>query len=375
MEQTAAPDQTEPIAPEPIAPAPAAAALPDESPAAAELDYPIKGPPPGGTTLEVAPGVRWVRMPLPFRLDHINLWLLEDGPGWTVVDTGIGSEKTRQIWRQVFADTLNGRPITRVICTHFHPDHMGLAGWFAREWNVKLWATRMEWLWCRMLCIDESEAMIEGAVRFYARAGMDGAGQEAVRARGNGYRKGVVTPPTSLHAIGAGDVIAIGGRDWHVHIGSGHSPEHACLYCPELDVLISGDQVLPRISPNVSVWASEPEDDPLARFLDSLERLRAVPNSAFVLPSHGLPFRGLHARLDQLAEHHAQHFQEVLDACTDWRSARDISRVMFRPDLDPQQLVFAVGESLAHLHYLVGRGRLTQRMDADGVVRFIRGAT
>jgi glyoxylase-like metal-dependent hydrolase (beta-lactamase superfamily II) len=349
---------------------PAAALLPDETPPSAELGYPLATPPDTGMTVEVAPGVHWLRMPLPFRLDHINLWLIEDGPGWTIVDTGLGTEKTKQIWRGLFADRLGGKPVTRLICTHFHPDHMGLAGWIAAEWKVQLWATRMEWLWGRMLSLDESDHMVETGIAFYARAGMDAAGQDALRQRGNAYRKGTVPPPPNIRAIGAGETVRIGGRAWHVHVGSGHSPEHACLYAPDIDVLIAGDQVLPRISPNVSVWGSEPEDDPLARFLATIDRLRAIPASALVLPSHGLPFRGLHIRLDQLARHHDLHFGQVMAACADWRSAQDVARVLFARELDAHQMIFAIGESLAHLHNLERRGRLDRRLGEDGVIRF-----
>jgi glyoxylase-like metal-dependent hydrolase (beta-lactamase superfamily II) len=359
-----------PGAADPAVAIPAAALLPDETPPTPELAYPITTPPEAGMTIEVAPGVHWLRMPLPFRLDHINLWMLEDGAGWTLIDTGLGTEKTKSIWRRIFAERLGGKPVTRLICTHFHPDHMGLAGWITEEWRVPLWATRMEWLWGRMLSMDESAAMIETAIAFYARAGMDGAGQEALRQRGNAYRKGTVPPPPTIRSIGAGDAIAIGGRDWQVHIGSGHSPEHVCLYAPALDVLIAGDQVLPRISPNVSVWAGEPEDDPLARFLETIGRLHALPASALVLPSHGLPFRGLHVRLDQLARHHATHFDQVMAACADWRSAQDVARVLFTRELDAHQMIFAIGESLAHLHNLERRGRLDRRLDSDGIIRF-----
>lgn len=240
--------------------------------------YPFDGVPEAGETREVAPGVHWLRMPLPFKLDHINLWLLEDGEGWTIVDTGINSELTRDIWERLFAGPMGGKPVTRVICTHFHPDHMGLAGWLTTRWGVPLSATLAEWLMGRMLWLDtDHDAVVKVQHAFYRRAGLDGDRLESLAGRGNQYVRGVSEIPHSFQRLRDGDMVDIGGRGWRVIVGHGHSVEHACLYCAETGVLISGDQVLPRISPNVSVWPNQPDADPLTLFLNSLAAFKGLP--------------------------------------------------------------------------------------------------
>jgi glyoxylase-like metal-dependent hydrolase (beta-lactamase superfamily II) len=339
---------------------------------ASTLRFPHAAPPAPGALAEVAPGIHWLRMPLPFALDHINLWLLEDGAGWTIVDSGLDTPITIELWERIFADALAGKPVTRLIVTHFHPDHMGLAGWLTRRWQIPLWVSETEWLWARMLAGDrDDDAFAADQVEFYRPTGLDEATVQEFAARGNQYAKRVGAVPRVFHRIADGMSIAIGGRDWRVIIGRGHAPEHACLHCPELDLLIAGDQVLPKISPNISVWASEPEANPLARYLESLETLRrAVPDDVLVLPSHNLPFYGLDTRIDQLAAHHAARLDEIEIACAIPRSTMDIVPLLFRRKLDTQQLGFAIGEALAHLHYLVAAGRLRRTGRADGVHLF-----
>ncbi len=331
------------------------------------LAFPFTAPPDAGTVTTVAPGVLWVRMPLPFQLDHINLWLLEDGDGWTLVDTGLADDDTRGLWQRLFSDVLGGKPIKRLICTHFHPDHMGLAGWFVREWDIALWMTLGEWLFGRMMCVDQSESLVEAHVDFYRRAGFDAEHQRLVRGRGNIYRNRVVEHPTGIHRIQAGDTIEIGGRAWTVMIGTGHAPEHACLYCPEAGLLISGDQILPRISPIVGVWPTEPDADPLGQFLDSIEQFRGLPDSLLVLPSHGLPFRGLHARLAELDHHHDARLGQTVAACTEPATAWQVQKQLFTRPLDMHQTLFAASETVAHLNHMMATGRLVREADADGV--------
>src|ERR1700751_3110424 len=279
------------------------------------LHFPVATPPGAGETLRIAPGVEWVRMPLPFALDHINLWLLEDGAGWAIVDTGYAMAETTGRWERIFAERLNRSPVTRIIASHHHPDHIGLAGWLAERWQVPLWTTEKEWLFARVLTrsADDSAELRRGFAR---RAGLDEAASELFAEHHQGYRRGVPAVPSSFQRLADGQVIEIGGREWRVIVGEGHSPELACLYCAETGVLISGDQVLPKISPNVSVHAWEPNGNPLARFLRSLDKLRtAIPPETLVLPSHNLPFFGLHARIDALAAHHQARCEEVTAAC------------------------------------------------------------
>lgn len=338
-------------------------------------DYAFDGEPPIGETWEVAPGVRWLRMPLPFKLDHINLWMLEDGDGWTIVDTGINTEETRDAWERVFVNTLDGKPVKRVIVTHFHPDHVGLAGWLTTKFNVPLWMPYTEWSTGRMLSFETGQTAGDVFHTFYKAAGFTGERLAQVDRRVGRYGGNISPIPAAIRRIGHGDDIAIGGHSWRVIEGNGHSPEHACLYCPDLGVLISGDQILPKISPNVSVWPQEPEGDPLARFLSSLERFRGLPADTLVLPSHNWPFRGLLERLDDLADHHVERLDEAQAACADrdavgGATAVDVLEHLFKRELDTHQMFFAIGESLAHLHHLMTQGRVRRETDALGVYRF-----
>ncbi len=338
------------------------------------LQFPIATPPMPGEALAVAPGVLWLRMPLPFALDHINLWLLEDGPGWTIVDTGYAMPQTRAAWEQIFAEQLGGRPVVRIIATHFHPDHIGLAGWLAERWQAPLWTTEKEWLHARVMSLGNTDFAPQRR-DFARRAGLDAASSELFAEHQASYRRGVPSVPPSFHRIADMTGVAIGGRDWRVVVGEGHAPELACLYCAEIGVLISSDQVLPRISPNVSVQPHEPDGDPLARFLASLVKLRAaVPPETFVLPSHNLPFYGLHARIDALGDHHRARCAEILAACRRPHSAVDLLPLLFRRPLDRHQTAFALGEALAHLHYLAELGALEREFGDDRVDRFICAA-
>jgi len=336
------------------------------------LQFPVAAPPRSGEALAIALGVQWLRMPLPFALDHINLWLLEDGQGWTIVDTGYSMPRTKELWEQIFAERLGGLPVIRVIVTHYHPDHIGLADWLARRWQAPLWITEKEWLSARVMSRSAEDF---GPVRraFARRAGLDAAESELFGERENSYRRGVPSVPASFRRLVDGMAIDIGGREWRVIVGEGHAPELACLYCADTGVLISGDQVLPRISPNISVQAHEPDGDPLARYLASLAKLRdAVAAETLVLPSHNLPFFGLHARIDSLAAHHRARCDEVIAACEVPKTAVVLMRVLFRRALDRHQIGFALGEALAHLHYLMHQGTLDRELGPDGVHRFIR---
>jgi glyoxylase-like metal-dependent hydrolase (beta-lactamase superfamily II) len=335
------------------------------------LQFPVATAPTPGETVPIAPGVHWLRMRLPFALNHINLWLLEDGPGWTIVDCGYALDETREAWERIFADGLGDRPVRRIIVTHYHPDHIGNAAWLTERWQAPLWTTEKEWLHARMHAQEPGAATEAFRRDFARRAGLDEDASTVFAERQSGYRRGVPSVPPAYHRIGEGSVIEIGGRDWRVIIGEGHAPEHACLYCAEIGVLIAGDQILPRISPNISVQTEEPDGDPLARYLASLKKLRAaLPADILVLPSHNLPFYGVHERIDELAGHHAARCDDVIAACARPSSAADLLPVLFRRQLDRHQMGFALGEALAHLHYLHGQGLLTRETGSDGVIRF-----
>jgi glyoxylase-like metal-dependent hydrolase (beta-lactamase superfamily II) len=318
----------------------------------------------------IVPGLYGVRFALPFALDHVNVWLAEQPDGWTVIDAGLADEQTRARWRDLRQGLLAERPIARVVATHYHPDHMGLAGWLCAETGAELWTSRTEWLTARLLAQETSAEWVEAGRLFDHRAGLDHRLIAQRAARGNLYRRRVTPPPPSFRRLGDGDRLRFAGAEWRVMVGRGHAPEMLCLFSPEHNVLIAGDQVLPRISPNVSVWPSEPEADPLADFLSSLARFRELPEDCLVLPSHGLPFRGLRERIDQLVGHHHERLERALEACATPVTLAEVMPRLFERALDVHQLQFALGESLAHLNHLVARGQLGRALDADGRLRY-----
>ena len=308
-------------------------------------------------------------MPMPFRLSHINLWALRDGDGWAIVDSGLQTAETLDAWRQLFAGSgpLGQCRLTRVLVTHMHPDHAGMAGWLTQKFDCRLWMSRLEYLHCRVLLTDTGRDAPEDGVRFYAAAGWQPDLLEVYRARFGDFGRMVHKLPDSYVRLCDGQRLAIGGREWRVVVGAGHSPEHACLYCAELGLLISGDQVLPRISSNVSVFPTEPEADPLTDWLDSIERIkRAVPDTVLVLPAHNEPFHGLHARLDALAAGHIRGLDKLRAVLDQPRLAVDVFPTLFRRAITGRDLTLATGESIAHLNYLIGRGEAVRRADAQG---------
>lgn len=347
-----------------------------------QIHYPLGDAlPPEGSAIAVAPGVKWIRMGLPFALDHINLWLLRDRQpdvggtlveGWTVVDCCIDSPGTRAQWEQVFANCLEGLPILRVIVTHMHPDHIGLAHWLCERWNVRLWISATDYQVARTAVYDRNGFGGEAGADFYMLHGMqDEEFLQHVRGRASYFPTLVPALPPCFRRLMDGDIIEIGGHKWECISGYGHAPEHIALYCEELSALLSGDMVLPRISTNVSVHASEPESDPLRLFLTSLLRYLALPPSTLVLPSHGKPFQGLHERIRQLQNHHRERLDEILAAAQQGSlSAFDVLPIMFKRQLDAHQMTFAMGEALAHLHWLWLDGQLQRVLDAGGVHRF-----
>jgi glyoxylase-like metal-dependent hydrolase (beta-lactamase superfamily II) len=334
----------------------------------ADLTYPFAEGPTRGHAVEVAPGVAWLRMPLGGALAFINVWAVAEGDGWAILDTGIAGSPTVQAWRDAFKGPLGGRPATRVFVTHMHPDHIGMAGWLTRKFDCRLWVTRLEFLTCRSLAADTGREAPEDAVRFFRAAGWDDEALETYRARFGFFGKGLHALPDSFHRLQDGDEVTIGEHLWRVVVGSGHSPEHACFYCPELKLLISGDQVLPRISSNVGVFPTEPDADPLDEWLTSLARIkRLVPDDVLVLPAHNDPFHGLHTRIDALIGGHERALVRLRKHLAEPKRVVDVFRVLFRRTIDESTLGLATGESLAHLNYLMARGQAVRTRDADGV--------
>ena len=335
------------------------------------LEFPFGDAPAPGTVRAVAPGVHWLRMALPFALDHINLWLLEDGEGWTMVDTGLGDAPTRALWEQVFAGTLGGKPVKRVLVTHYHPDHAGNAGWLCARFGAPLWMTQAEYLTAHAVRHGVGGYVPGATLALFRANGLDEERCAQMAGRGNIYLRQVPEFPDSYRRIMDGEEIAIGARAWRVIAGYGHAPERASLSCEALGLVISGDMLLPRISTNVSVWPVDPEGDPLGQFLQSIRRYRELAADTLVLPSHGLPFRGAHLRVEQLERHHEERLRELHEACAEApRCAAEVLEVLFRRKLDTHQMFFAMGEAIAHLHFLERAGRLRRAVGGDGVARF-----
>lgn len=332
------------------------------------LDYPFEIRPELGETVEIAPGIHWVRMRLPMQLNHINLWLLEDGDGWTVVDTGIKDEHTKEAWDNLFAGPMQGRPIHRVIVTHLHPDHVGLAGWLVRKFDVRLWMTRTEYLTCRTLVADTGQEAPPEGVKFYKAAGFPDDQLEMYKTRFGGFGRRVYLMPSGFHRMQEGDRISIGNRVWEIVVGRGHAPEHACLWCREENIFISGDQLLPRISSNVSLFPTEPEANPLQDWLNSCFKLKELlPKEILILPSHNEPFRGAPLRLQELIDGHEQGMDKLIELCAAPKRAVDVFPALFRAKITSGNFGMATGESLAHLNCLIARGQIAKESDKDGV--------
>ncbi len=325
-----------------------------------------------GTTLVVAPGVRWLQMPLPMSLDHINLYLLEDDDGWWVVDTGISVGPTQELWQKIFDNELAGKPVKAVICTHLHPDHIGMAGWICEKWRVPLYMTRSEYFCGLSFSRMEKRHYSWTSEQHYRRAGFKPDAIEKMRSHYGGFGSVISPMPTGYNRLRDGDSMLINGNRWRVVVGSGHSPEHACLFSESLNILISGDQVIPKITSNVSVMASEPEANPLKDWFASHEHfLNILPADVLVLPAHNAPFHGLHERLRFLIDHHEEHLLALEQACAEKNgTAVELLPVLFKRKLDGDQLGLAVGECIAHLNYLYQRGQLSRSVDEDGHYRY-----
>lgn len=328
--------------------------------AADELAFPFAEAPPTGELREVAPGILWVRIPLPFRLNHVNIYLIEDGDGWAVLDTGIANTPTRQVWEALVSGPLAGRRLTRLIVTHFHPDHIGLAGWLCDRFSMPLLTSQTSYLGCLNISLSPGAMEAQHYRDFYLRHGMDGNTADTVSTHGHGYLLMVTQLPPTFRRLVAGDELTIGGRRFEVLTGDGHAPEQVMLYLRDENVFLAADQVLAKITPNVSVWAVEPDGDPLGLYLRSLRAIAArIPSDALVLPGHQLPFFGLHRRCAQLAEHHESRCTLIAAACAEGpKSVAELVPVIFHRPLDPHQMSFAFSEVHAHVNYMLGRGEL-----------------
>jgi glyoxylase-like metal-dependent hydrolase (beta-lactamase superfamily II) len=345
-----------------------------------ELIFPWSSPPEPGTATELAPQVfertdsalKWIRMPLPFALDHINLWLMRHGEGWCVVDCGYGSEVTRGFWAQQFATTCGNLPVTQIVVTHYHPDHIGNAQWLSEKFGAPVAMSYTEFVTAHALTHSIGPFEVKHMAAFYKRHGVGDAMLPILSDRRVTYSSGVPELPQSISRIRPGETISLGGHDWQAIAGYGHTQEHIAFYCDALRVLISGDMLLPKISTNVNVWPIDPTADAVGMFLDSLDEFAELPEDTLVLPSHGLPFRGIRVRVKALHEHHKARMAELVEALDTPKCAYEILPVLFRRPLDNHQTFFAIGEAVAHLNHGIALGTLKQIQGDDGILRSVR---
>ena len=344
-----------------------------EQPRKSALSFPRSEPPAFGELVEIADGILWTRIPLPFRLDHVNVYLIEDQGGWAILDTGVDNGPSRQVWESLFGKLLHGRSLTKVIVTHFHPDHIGLAGWLCKRFNLPLYTSQTTYLGC--LNISLQPGALEAPVyrEFYLRHGLDPKVADLVRTQGHAYLRLVTQLPPTFTRIVGGDTLTIGGRDFLLMSGDGHAPEQIMLLAKEDGLFLAADQVLAKISPNVSVWAVDPLGDPLGLYLRSLRSLKdQVAPDVLVLPGHQLAFYGLHTRIDESTAHHELRCSLILQACKkEAHSAAELVPVLFPKALDPHQMSFAFSETQAHINYLLRRNELSWVQSADGVERVV----
>ena len=335
---------------------------------ARQIRYPLEKAPNPGQTAEIAEGVLWIRLPLPMALDHVNAYALDEGDSWTLVDTGISTRRSKKIWQDILAGSLAGKPVSRVIVTHHHPDHIGLAGWFQGEFGAELWTSRTAWLFARMLQLDDQERPVPETLEFWRSAGMgpEVLGKRAAERPFN-YADCVAPMPLGFHRLAEGQTMQAGGRDWIVRLGNGHAPDHVTLWSTDGKLVIGGDQLLPSISPNLGVYATEPEADPVTVWMESCHRFRDfATDQQLVLPGHKRPFTGLPFRLEQLIDNHEGALNRLREHLRTPATAAECFMPLFKRSIDAGEYGLALVESVAHLNHLYQAGELTRQRRADG---------
>jgi glyoxylase-like metal-dependent hydrolase (beta-lactamase superfamily II) len=336
------------------------------------MQFPHKNPPEIGEAIEVADGILWMRLPLPMALDHVNIYAIrertENDDGWTLIDTGFDTKKSRSIWIDLIKGPLLNLPIKRVIITHHHPDHIGLAGWFKSEYNADIWASRTTWLFARMMTLDRHSKPTQETLKFYKSAGMDNdIYKERSKTASFNFSDVVSHIPLGFKRIQQNEVLKIGTRSWTVHMGNGHSPEHATFWSQNDDIVIAGDQILPSISPNLGVYATEPDADPVGEWLESCERLLLQSNdNNFVLPGHKLPFYGLPNRLKQLIENHHSALERLLNYLDKPKTASECFEPLYKRKINSGEYGLALVESIGHLNHLLNNGKISRNRRKDG---------
>ncbi|MAS05451.1 MAG: MBL fold metallo-hydrolase [Ahrensia sp.] len=337
-----------------------------------DIRFPFPEPPAFGEPLEIASGIMWLRLPLPFRLDHVNIYLIEDGDGWCVLDAGICDERTMQHWEAVLAGQLAGLRLTRLVVTHHHPDHIGLAGWLCDRADIPLLTSQTAYLACANLALAPGSPQDRQFHDFYINHGTTREVADLMGSRGLEYLRMVSPLPNTFLRLLSRDVLTIGKRRFRVLTGDGHAPEQVMLYCEEDRLFFSADQVIAKISPNVSVWPNEPDGDPLGHFVRTARRIRDnLPDDVLVLPGHQLPFTGLHARCNELVEHHDRRCDLIGEAVQSGpMTVNELVPVVFSRELDLHQFGFAFCETLAHVNRMLRRCELVKTTGSDGIVRY-----
>ncbi|MQQ08744.1 MBL fold metallo-hydrolase [Epibacterium sp. SM1979] len=332
------------------------------------LKFPFETPPEEGAAIEVAEGVLWLRLPLPMKLDHVNIYALDDGDSWTIIDTGINSRRGRALWERLMAGPLGGKPVGRVVVTHHHPDHVGLAGWFQSEHGAELVTTRTAWLFSRMLTLDEQDVWPAETLSYYRSSGMDGEIYAARAAdRPFNFADTVYPMPLGFTRIQQGDQIQMGGRTWDVHIGNGHAPEHATFWSRDDNLVLCGDQILSSISPNIGVYATEPMADPLADWLEACERLSTLARADHLaLGGHKLPFQRLPLRMRQLIDNHHAALERLAEALNEPHTAADCFPYLFKRKIGGGEYGLALVEAVAHVNHLFHKGEVERWAREDG---------
>ena len=338
------------------------------------MRHPRAEPPAPGECVEIADGVLWIRLPLPMALNHVNVYALDDGDGWTVVDTGLSSKKTRAIWQALMAGPLDGKPVARIVVTHHHPDHVGNAGWFQSKHGAELVASRTTWLFARMLTLDVQEIWPKETLDYYRSTGMDpDVLASRMAERPYNFADTVYPMPLGFIRIKQGDLIRMGGRDWDIHMGNGHAPEHATFWSRDDNLVLTGDQILNPISSNLGVYATEPMADPVADWLEACERLQPLARpDHLVLGGHKLPFTGLPVRIRQLIDNHHVALERLLNDLDRPKAAAECFAPLFTRPIRSGEYGLALVEAVAHMNHLYHIGAVTRTRRADGAWEFQR---
>lgn len=336
------------------------------------LVYPFAITPRPGEITEIRPGILWLRLALPFQLNHVNIYMIEHDGGWAVIDTGIGTDQTKATWDAVLSGPLAGKSITRLIVTHSHPDHIGLAGWLAERFKCPLTMTQTEYFHGLFHQTRRTELQVADQAEFYRRHGINEEGANALLGRGSNYLTRTTGLPPSFFRVRDGDTLSVGSHQFEVLTGGGHALEQMMLLSRSESLFFSADQVLSKISPNVSVWSMEPDANALGLYIDSLIRLaRDLPDDVLVLPGHGVPFYGVKTRIKQLQDHHRDRCGDIARAAANNAlTASDMVPLIFHRPLDAHQAGFATGEVIAHINYMLSRGELVRQPSTDGILRF-----